>query len=128
MSSRSSTYLPKDYGRLDIGPSDYLPSLINNVFEYDSNSYSPLKFRVKAPNSRLDNQEDFSDRSFDWVLENLGIKPIGPHPTKSQITELMLQFHRLKLQEFFPNGAPESALTMRQRQSSVLEKCREAAT
>lgn len=106
MSSKSSTYLPKDYGKLDVGPTDYLPSLVKNIFDYDSSTYSPLKFKIRAPNSRLENEEDFSNRSFDWVLESLGIKSIGPNPTKSQITELMLQFHRMKLSEFFPNGAP----------------------
>jgi len=128
MSSKSSTYLAKDYGKLNVGTSDYLPTLVKNIFEHDHKTYSPQKFHVRAPNSRLENEEDFSNRTFDWVLEKLGIKSVGPHPNKSQITELMLQFHRLKLSEYYPNGAPESALTIRQNQSNVLEKCRDTAS
>ena len=83
MSSKSSTYLAKDYGKLNVGTSDYLPTLVKNIFEHDHKTYSPLKFHVRAPNSRLENEEDFSNRTFDWVLEKLGIKSVGPHPNKS---------------------------------------------
>lgn len=59
MSKGSSTYLPEDYGKIDLGKCDYLPPLIKNIIQYDSKTYSPLKFSVKAPNKRLENNENF---------------------------------------------------------------------
>jgi|LakMenEpi03Aug12_release.lakeMendotaPanAssembly.Ray.scaffolds.fasta_scaffold378402_2 hypothetical protein len=66
MSSKSSTYLPKDYGLIDLGPVDYLPSLVKNTFEISTGqNYSPLKYSVQAPNSNLENLDDFTKLTLD---------------------------------------------------------------